>query len=148
MLNKSGRSKLETQTHVPLHSSIHPTPLPFFCACFSQSKNVFSFEKIKCLTGFETVVTAVSTIFILSFHAGTFLLSFQDKGRDLWKSFKRVCEMHSTAGLQEVWQCRSCLRAGDASTWAASPAAGAQRGAALPARLCTRHGTLRLLLGR
>lgn len=122
MLNKSGGSKLETQTHVPLQSSIHPTPLPFFCGCFSQSKNIFSFQKIKCLMGFETVVMALNILFILSFRTGTFPVSSQDKGRRLWNTFKHVCEMHSTAELQGVWQSAgSCLQAVYVSTWGSFP---------------------------
>lgn len=81
-------------------------------------------------------IIALNTLFILSFHRGTFPLYFQDKGRRLWSTFERVCTMHRTAGLQEVWQSAgSCLQAGKVSSWAASPAACAAR----PARLWARH---------
>lgn len=137
MLKKSGGSKLETQTHVPLQSSIHPTPLPFFCGWFRQSKNVFSFQKIKSLTGFETAVIALNTLFILSFHTGTFPLSFQDKGRHFWNTFKHVCKVHSPAGLQEVWQSAHCLQQVMPAP-EQPPLQRAQRGAALPSRLWSR----------
>lgn len=144
MLNKSEGSKLETQTHVHIQSSIHPTPLPFFCECFSQSKNIFSFQKIKCLTGFETAVIALNTLFILNFHTGTFPLSFKDKGRHLWNTFKCVCKMLSTAGVPEVWQ----VQAGDANTWGSFPCSRCSARCSPASEALNKAWTTKVVLGR
>lgn len=92
----------------------HPAAL-FFCACFSWSENIFSFQETKCLIGSETAVIGLNTLFILSFTRAPFLCLSKIE-RHLWNTFKCACEMHSAAGLQGARQSAgSCLQAGDAS---------------------------------
>lgn len=57
--------------------------------------------------------------------------------------------MHSTTGLPEVWQVQAAVcRQGMPAPEAASPAAHAQRGAALPIEALGQAWTTKVVLGR